>query len=178
MLLEGKVALITGAASGIGRATAELFAAEGAKVVVADIDEIGGKGTVDHITRGGGDGLFVQADVGKMAEVDAMVKTVLDRYGRIDVVHSNAAAHTMGTATEITEDEWEPQRRRLSEGHLDDRPSRGASDAGVGWGQHRDHGLGPRHPRLRPLLRVPGIQRGAAGPYQIARCGLRSDDTR
>ena len=107
MLLEDKVALITGAASGIGRATAELFAAEGAKVVVADIDEVGGKGTVDHITRGGGDGLFVQADVGKMAEVDAMVKTVLDRYGRIDVVHSNAAAHTIGTATEITEDEWD-----------------------------------------------------------------------
>ena len=107
MLLENKVALITGAASGIGRATAKLFASEGAKVAVVDVNEAGGKETADGIDGGRGHGLFVRADVGKMVEVDAMVQTVLDHYGRLDVVHSNAAAFTMGTATEITEDQWD-----------------------------------------------------------------------
>ena len=91
-LLAGKVALITGAASGIGRATARLFAEHGAKVVVADVNESGGNQTVESIQAKSGEALFVRADVGKMEDVRAMVQATLERFGRLDVVHSNAAA--------------------------------------------------------------------------------------
>ena len=107
MLLEGKVALITGAGSGIGRATAQLFAREGAKVAVIDINPTGGRETVETIRQASGDALFFEADVGKMDQVREMVQGTVDRYGRVDIVHSNAAAHTMGTATEIGESEWD-----------------------------------------------------------------------
>ncbi|MSP12142.1 MAG: glucose 1-dehydrogenase [Chloroflexi bacterium] len=107
MLLENKVALITGAASGIGRATAQLFAREGARVVVADVNTAGGQETVAGIRQAGGDAFFVNADVGKMAEVQALVQTALDRYGKIDIIYSNAALLKMGSATEITEEDWD-----------------------------------------------------------------------
>lgn len=107
MLLEGKVALITGAGSGIGRATAELFAQEGAKVVVADTNEDGGQETVENICDASGKACFVHTDVGKMNQVQSMVQSTLDRYGALDIVHSNAAAYAMGTATEITEADWD-----------------------------------------------------------------------
>ena len=107
MLLEGKVALITGAASGIGRATAKLFASQGAQVVVADINKTGGENTVAEIIADGGDALLVTTDVAKMADVKAMVDTAIGWFGRLNIVHSNAAAFDMGTATQITEDQWD-----------------------------------------------------------------------
>ena len=107
MLLGNKVALITGGASGIGRATAQLFAREGAKVVAADINEAAGRETVERIRTASGEAFFVQADVGKMGQVQAMMKATLDRYGRLDIIHSNAAAYVMGTATEISEADWD-----------------------------------------------------------------------
>ncbi len=107
MLLQDRVVLITGAGSGIGRATASLFASEGAKVVVADINAESGQDTVDSIRKAGGEALFVQGDVGKLAAVEAMVRTAIDRYGRLDIVHSNAATYAMGTATELSEEEWD-----------------------------------------------------------------------
>ncbi len=107
MLLTNKVALITGAASGIGRATAQLFAREGAKIVAADINEAGLRETVTRICDAGGDAIDVKTDVGQMEQVQAMVQAALDRYGRLDIVHSNAAAYATGTATEITEDQWD-----------------------------------------------------------------------
>ena len=107
MLLEGKVALITGSASGIGRATAKLFAAQGAKIVVADINKPGGENTVSDIIDGGGEALFVETDLAKMEDVKSMVDTAMTSFGRLDVIHSNAAAYDMGTATEIIEDQWD-----------------------------------------------------------------------
>lgn len=79
-LLENQVAIITGAASGIGRASAQLFARQRAKVVVAE----------------GGDAIFVRTDVGKMAEVEALVQATLDKYGKLNIIHSNAAAFAAG----------------------------------------------------------------------------------
>ena len=107
MLLANKVALITGAGSGIGRATAHLFAREGAKVVVVDLNVEGGQATVDEIQASGGDSLFIQADVGKMEQVRAMIDTAYQRYGRLDIIHSNAAASIGGTAPEISEADWD-----------------------------------------------------------------------
>ena len=107
MLLKDKVAMITGAASGIGRATAQLFAEHGAKVVAVDIDEPGGMETVNSVRRASGEAIFLGADLGHMKAVESMVKTALDRYGRVDILHSNAAAYTMGTATELSEEDWD-----------------------------------------------------------------------
>jgi NAD(P)-dependent dehydrogenase (short-subunit alcohol dehydrogenase family) len=107
MLLEGKVALITGAASGIGRATAMLFAREGAKLAVVDINASGCQETVDRICDASGEAIAIPADVGRMNEVQAMVETAFMRFGKLDIVHSNAAAHVMGSAIEINEHDWD-----------------------------------------------------------------------
>jgi NAD(P)-dependent dehydrogenase (short-subunit alcohol dehydrogenase family) len=90
MNFKGKVALITGAGNGIGRATALGFARDGARVVVVDRDAPGGKGTVGIIRQQGGEALFVAADVTKSADVQAYVKAALDAYGTIDCFHNNA----------------------------------------------------------------------------------------
>ncbi|MBI3944053.1 MAG: SDR family oxidoreductase [Chloroflexi bacterium] len=107
MLLKDKVALITGASSGIGRATAQLFAREGARVVAVDINDSAGHEIVAGIRRESGEAIYVRADVGNMEQVQAMVQAASDHYGRLDIVYSNAAAYTMGTATEISEAEWD-----------------------------------------------------------------------
>lgn len=87
---EGKVALVTGGGSGIGRASAALFAARGASVVVADLDEDGGRTTVKEIEGAGGAARFVRTDVADPAHVDAMVATAVDTFGRLDVALNNA----------------------------------------------------------------------------------------
>ena len=90
MRLEGKVAIITGAASGIGQATALLFAKEGATVVVADLDEAGGNAVVEQINSDGGEAMFVHTDVTEAADVQAMIKSTIDAYGKLDVMFNNA----------------------------------------------------------------------------------------
>jgi len=87
---EGKVALVTGGASGIGRATALTFAREGAKLVIADMHEDGGQQTVHLITEKGGEAIFVRADVSKAVEVEAMISKTVETYGRLDCAHHNA----------------------------------------------------------------------------------------
>src|ERR1700692_923933 len=86
----GKCALITGAANGIGRATALAFAKSGARIVVVDRDAAGGEATAGIIRQQGGEAIFVAADVTKSADVAAYVKAALDAYGRIDCFHNNA----------------------------------------------------------------------------------------
>jgi NAD(P)-dependent dehydrogenase (short-subunit alcohol dehydrogenase family) len=86
--LEGKVALITGAASGMGRSAAELFAAEGARVVVTDV--VDGGEVVDAIRAAGGDATFVHADVSRADDCEAMVRAAVDTYGALHVLYNNA----------------------------------------------------------------------------------------
>ena len=104
MKLEGKVAIITGGGSGIGRATAELFAREGAKVVVADYKADTGQETVQAIKDAGGEALFVEVDVSDSAQVQHMVQATLDAYGGIDVLFNNAGVLLFGTALDTEEE--------------------------------------------------------------------------
>lgn len=106
--LKDKVALITGGGSGIGRATSLLFAREGAKVVVVDYVPEGGEETVRLITAGGGAAIFVRADVSKSAEVQQMIATTVNTYGRLDILFNNAGIE--GPSAKIVnypEAEWE-----------------------------------------------------------------------
>src|SRR5260370_27593355 len=88
--LDGKVGLVTGGTSGIGRETAVLFAKAGAKVVVAGRRKAEGQETVELIRAGGGDALFVNADVSKASEVEGLVKKTVENFGRLDVAFNNA----------------------------------------------------------------------------------------
>lgn len=99
--LEGKVAIITGAASGIGAASAGLFAAEGAKVGICDLPGTGIDSVVEEITAAGGEALGMPADVSDPDQVEAFVAAVAQRFGRIDVLFSNAGIGGKGTAEEM-----------------------------------------------------------------------------
>jgi NAD(P)-dependent dehydrogenase (short-subunit alcohol dehydrogenase family) len=88
--LQGKVAIITGGTSGIGREAAVLFAKAGAKVVVAGRREVEGKETIELVRAAGGDGLFVKTDVTRAAEVQALVRKTVEKFGRLDVAFNNA----------------------------------------------------------------------------------------
>jgi NAD(P)-dependent dehydrogenase (short-subunit alcohol dehydrogenase family) len=90
MRLEGKVAIITGAGSGMGRVAAQMFAAQGAKVVVAEFDERAGNETVASVLEAGGEASFARADVSNEADARAMVDHAVDHYGRVDVLYNNA----------------------------------------------------------------------------------------
>jgi len=106
--VDGKVALITGAGSGIGRATALAFAREGAKVVVADIVVSGGEETVGMIKGAGGEAIFVKTDVTKAAEVEALVKKTVETYGRLDCAINNAGIEgEMALTADCTEENWD-----------------------------------------------------------------------
>jgi 3-oxoacyl-[acyl-carrier protein] reductase len=101
-------AIITAAASGIGSTSACLFAKEGAKVVVADIDDAGGKETVAAVEANGGEAIFVHTDVSVASEVEHLVKATIDRFGRIDILFNNAAAGLSSTPVEaIDESSWD-----------------------------------------------------------------------
>jgi NAD(P)-dependent dehydrogenase (short-subunit alcohol dehydrogenase family) len=89
-LLENKVAIVTGAGSGIGKATAELFSREGAKVVVSDINEKNGKTTVEEINKSGGEAFFIKADSSKAGDNEALVKQTVEKYGALDIAVNNA----------------------------------------------------------------------------------------
>ena len=90
MRLEGKVALITGGASGMGKVASQLFASEGAKVVLTDVSDEAGEATAAEIAAAGGEALYVHADVSKEADAEAMVDAAVDRFGRLDILYNNA----------------------------------------------------------------------------------------
>jgi NAD(P)-dependent dehydrogenase (short-subunit alcohol dehydrogenase family) len=106
-LLTDKVALITGAASGQGRAAALLFGAQGAKVVVADFNDEGAAETVKMLEEQDSEGMAVHADVSVRADVDTMIDATMERYGRLDVLYNNAAVQMSGRLVDCTEDEWD-----------------------------------------------------------------------
>lgn len=90
MEIHGRIAIVTGAGSGIGRATAKALASEGASVLLVDVDEVGGKETLQHIADKGGTALFHAADVSDAAGIDAMFAAAIGAFGGIDIVFNNA----------------------------------------------------------------------------------------
>ena len=105
---EGKVALVTGGASGIGQATAIEFSRGGAKVVIADVDAKGGEETQRMIAGEGGTAMFSKTDVSKSAEVQALINKTVQTYGRLDCASNNAAIEGAQVLTaDCTEEEWD-----------------------------------------------------------------------
>ena len=107
-LLKDKVATVTGASSGIGRATAVAFAREGAKVVVSDVDVEGGEETVDIIKKNGGEAFFIKADVSDKDEVELFIQKAVEKYGRLDCAFNNAGISGPQSKTaDYKESEWD-----------------------------------------------------------------------
>lgn len=107
MRLKDKVALVTGAGSGIGAAVAKRFAAEGAMVAVADVVPHGAQGVVDDITSKGGKAIFIQVDVRKRDEVEAMVERVVQEFGKLDILINNAGVTRDNLSAKMSEEEWD-----------------------------------------------------------------------
>ncbi|HZS94224.1 MAG TPA: SDR family oxidoreductase [Chloroflexota bacterium] len=106
--MEGKVALVTGAASGIGRATVAAFAERGARIVAADIDVAGGEETIRAVKLAGGEASFVRTDVTSAKDVAAVVQTALSTFGQLDFASNNAGIEGNGLLTaDCPEDEWD-----------------------------------------------------------------------
>lgn len=107
MELKGKVAVVTGGASGIGKATAEMLAKAGARVVVGDVQEAQGREVVAGIRQAGGEAAFVKVDLAKPAEARGLIDTAAQTYGGIDLLHNNAGVlRTHESFEEQTEEEW------------------------------------------------------------------------
>jgi NAD(P)-dependent dehydrogenase (short-subunit alcohol dehydrogenase family) len=110
--LDGKVAVITGAASGMGRAAARLFAHEGARVVIADLDADRGRTVEEEIRADGGEASFIRTDVSRSGDVAALMTGTVERYGRLTTLYNNAAATRLcieedRSVTELAEEVWD-----------------------------------------------------------------------
>ena len=107
MRISDKVAIITGAASGIGRTTAILFAKEGGKVVVADKNEVGGNETVDLIRSDGGQAIFDYVNVTSATDIQGMVKTTINTYGKLNILVNNAGIAIRLPVVDLSEEDWD-----------------------------------------------------------------------
>jgi meso-butanediol dehydrogenase/(S,S)-butanediol dehydrogenase/diacetyl reductase len=105
--LKGKVAIVTGGASGIGAATLRRLAREGAKLVCADIDDERGEALAEDLRKGGAEASFVHCDVGELSQVEAAVATAVERYGGLDIIHNNAAWSGGGWVASIPPEDWD-----------------------------------------------------------------------
>jgi NAD(P)-dependent dehydrogenase (short-subunit alcohol dehydrogenase family) len=106
--LEGKVAVITGGASGMGEETSKLFSREGARIIVADLQEEKGRKVVEAITGAGGEAAYVHADVSSGEDVQAMIRAAVDRWGGLDIIFNNAGiGFSEGLVGESAEDDWD-----------------------------------------------------------------------
>ncbi|HXT34305.1 MAG TPA: glucose 1-dehydrogenase [Chloroflexota bacterium] len=102
--LEGKVALITGAARGVGKAIAERFAREGAYVVIDDVDDVAGQATAEAIAAAGGSARYIHADIGKVEAVEALVSATVEAFGPVDILVNNA----LPPSRHVVNNDWDP----------------------------------------------------------------------
>jgi D-sorbitol dehydrogenase (acceptor) len=115
-MLAGKVALVTGAGSGIGEAIALAYAAEGAAVAVADINEAGANRTADKATGKGARAIGIRADCGDVASINAMVARTVAELGRLDIIVNNAAVTRPAYIMDLTEEDWDKTHRVNAKG--------------------------------------------------------------
>src|SRR2546422_5645223 len=109
MRLQHKVALITGGSSGIGEATASLFAKEGAKIAITGRNETRGNAVTEQITKNGGHAVFISSDVRKSSDCQLAVDEILRAFGRIDILFNNAGVFYPHTTLDCSEEEWDEQ---------------------------------------------------------------------
>jgi len=107
MRLENKIAIVTGCGSGIGAATTQLFAKEGAKVIGVDVDQERGQAIIEAIVRNGGEAIFLATDVTKENDVKELVDVTVQKFGKLDIVCNIAGVITLGKVTTLTEDDWD-----------------------------------------------------------------------
>jgi len=107
MRFQEKVCLVTGGGSGIGKAAAQRFAAEGGKVVIVDLNEDHGNAAVQEIEKAGGEAIFAKANVGNSAEVQGAIQAGVSKWGRLDVVVNDAAMMTFKPIVDLPEDDWD-----------------------------------------------------------------------
>ena len=107
MRLKNKNAIITGSANGIGKAIAELFAKEGANVIVADIEEDAGLSTAENINKESGNAKYIKVDTSDIASVQNMVQSAITEYGEINILVNNAAAFVFGKIEDINTSDWD-----------------------------------------------------------------------
>ena len=163
--LDGKIAFVTGGARGIGRAIVEKFAAEGATVTFADLDERrrAARRSVSSAAAGIA-ASFCRADITVEAEVQHAIEGVVARHGTLDVLVNNAGVNAYFDATEMTEAEWDRRLRRRSQGRLAVREARAAADEARRPRVDRQHRLDSRlaHHR-RACSRTPPRRRACSG---------------
>ena len=106
MRLDGKVAVITGAATGIGRATAVRFAQEGARVVFGDVNDVAAEETLRLVGTVGGGARYLHCDVRETADVERLVQVAVDSYGQLDIMMNNVGMNFYGKVHEVTDEEW------------------------------------------------------------------------
>ena len=160
--LDERVAVVTGAATGIGRGIARVLAAEGARVVIADIDGAAAEATAAELTAQGGDVLAVAADVTDRAAVDAMAAAALETYGRIDILAANAGVYRWDRIAEITDEVRGPDHRHELKGApFDPRPSCRAMRSQAYGRIVLDARRSPARRSSAPGLRTPGLDEAA-----------------
>lgn len=178
MQLDGMVALITGAATGIGRAAARLFAREGARIVIADINEADGVATATEIGDAGGTATFVRADLTRLADVEAMVDAAVSTYGRLDIFFHNAGVAGPGRLSLTTEEAYDQIMAIHMKAGFFGAKFAAAEMAKTGGGSilFTGSGLG-----LRPSAQSPAYSASKAGLLMLARAlavGLAGDGIR
>lgn len=106
MRFQGKSVIVTGGASGIGEATVQLFSAEGASVVIADVSPKGEE-IAQQVNQNGGSAIFIQTDVSKANQAERLIQEAVNQYGRLDILHNNAGVLVVGDVTTISETDWD-----------------------------------------------------------------------